>query len=126
METKTDRELLMIFDALPSLLDIAAKRATATGGYVYDIQDELQNEFNTESKAFRWSMPYRSLFECFQCGLATTQIKHTLINPGMKEIDPALYAAELSEEDIHHLRKHGAAFSAPCRRFLEQVSDQFR
>ena len=122
MDTKTDRELLAIFDELPSLLKIATERAKSTGGYAYDIQDELQEKFYAQGKAFRRSMPFRSLFECFQCGLMTTQIKHTLFNPGLLEIDPTLHTAEISEEDIHHIREHGAAFSTHCRRFLEQVS----
>jgi hypothetical protein len=124
MKPKTDQELLVIYDALPSLLDIATKQAKEMGGYSYDIQNELQDQFYAQGKAFRRSMPYRSLFQCLQCGLMTTQIQHTLFNPGMQEIDSTLHVVELREEDIHHIREHGAAFSADCRRFLEQVSGQ--
>lgn len=123
MSTKTDLELLEIYDALPSLLEIASERAKSTGENPYAIQDELRDEFDVQGRAFKCSMPYRSLFECFQCRLMSTQIEHTLFNPVMKEIDPALYVVGLSDEDIHQIREHGAPFSAQCRKFLEQLSD---
>lgn len=85
MVSKTDQELLAFYDALPSLLSIATERAKLTGGYAYGIQDDSREEFYAEGKVFRWSMPFRSLFECFQCGLMTTQIQHMLVNPRMKK-----------------------------------------
>jgi len=126
MSTKTDLELLDIYDALPSLLEIASERTKSTGDNPYDIQNKLRDEFDVQGKAFKWSMPFRSLFECFQCGLMSTQVEHTLFNPVMKETDPTLHVAELTEEDIHRIREHGAPFSAQCRKFLEQVSDHTR
>ena len=124
MKTRSDRELLAVYDALPDLLELANERSKSTGDNSYKIQDALRDEFYAQAKAFRWSMPYRSLFECFQCGQMTTQIKHALVNPSMREINPALHAVDITEEEIHGIREHGAAFSTECREFLEQVSDQ--
>jgi len=123
MENKTDQELLTIYDAIPSLLDIAVAQVEATGGYSYEIQDELRGKFYSEGKVFRWSMPYRSLYKCFLCGHMSTQIQHMLVNPHMKDVDPALHAVNLKEEDIHGIREHGLNFSLECRRFLEHVSE---
>jgi hypothetical protein len=123
MDKKTEQELLVIYDALPSLLDIATKRAESTGDSSYEIQDKLRDKFYAEGKAFKWSMPFRSLFNCFQCGYTNTQIQHMLVNPRMKDVDPALHAVDLKEEDIHGIREHGLNFSPECRRFLEHVSE---
>jgi len=121
MKTRSDHDLLAVYDALPSLLELAAERSKSTGDNSYKIQDALREEFYAQAKAFRWSMPYRSLFECLQCGQMTTQIKHALVNPSMRETDPALHAVDMTEEDIHGIREHGAAFSIECRKFLEQI-----
>ena len=121
MKIKTDQELLAIYDALPSLLDIATERAKVLGGYLYDIQDDLRGEYRLAGQPFRWSMPFRSVFSCMHCGHGKTQVKHVLENPRMKEKDPTLCTVELSEEDIHKIREHGVAFSAECRRFLAHV-----
>jgi len=125
MKGLSDHELLAVFEALPSLLDMAKGQAESTGGFAYKIQDELRDQFIDQDKPFRWSMPYRSLFDCPQCGLMTTQIQHRLVNPPMKEIDPVFHAMDIHEEELHYIREHGAAFSPECRKFLEQVADQF-
>jgi len=122
MSTKTDQELLVIYDALPALLDLAQEKAKASEAYVYAVQDQLRDEYRTAGQPFRWSMLYRSLFICPQCDYMNTQIKHVLENPRMMEIDSALALAELYEEDLHAIREHGAAFPAHARRFLDQFS----
>jgi hypothetical protein len=124
MKSLSDQELLAVFEALPSLLDLADEQAEATGGFAYDIQDELRDQFIAQDKPCRWSMPYRSLFECFQCGLRTTQVSHMLFNPRMREISPDLQGMGINEEKLHYIREHGAAFSPECRKFLEQIAKQ--
>ena len=126
MKTLSDRELLAVFDAIPSLLELANERAKSTGENAYDLQNQLRDELYAQGKVFKWSMAFRSLFECSQCGLMSTRIEHTIFNPVMKDINPELHVSGLSEEDVHHIRKHGAAFSVECRKFLEQVSDQLK
>jgi hypothetical protein len=121
MNTKTDQELLTIYDGLPSLLDIATERVEITGGYVYGIQDELREEYRVAGLPFRWSMPFRSVFSCMHCGHGETQVKHVLENPAMKDKDPILHSVELSEENVHEIREHGVVFSAACRRFLAHI-----
>lgn len=116
----TTHKLLAIYDSLPSLLAIAKEHAEQTGGYVYDIQHELWVEYSNAGKPFRQSMPYRSLFECHICGYMNTEVQHSLVNPGMKEINSSLYAVDILEGEIHEIREHGAAFSAESRKFLSQ------
>ena len=65
---------------------------------------------------------YRSLYECFHCGSMSTEMQHSLYNPNMKDIDPTLYTAGLSEGDLHAIREHGVAFSAEVRKFLMQFA----
>ena len=124
MNLKNDQKLLTIYDSLPSLLDIATERAKETDGNAYDIQNDLMIEYHENSTPFRWSMPYRSLFECFRCGYLSTEIQHSLYNPNMKDVDPTLYSAGLSEGDLHRIREHGTAFSAEVQRFLMQLTTQ--
>jgi hypothetical protein len=126
MEPKTDLEILTIYDALPSLLDIATVRAESTGGYVYGIQDDLREDYRSAGKAFRWSMPYRSVFVCQYCQHVDTQVQHELENPPMKKVDPGLYQVRLLEEDIHEIREHGVNFSIDCRNFLEGVAEDIK
>ena len=122
MKTQTDQELIKIYDALPSLLDIATERARATGGNTYEIQNDLMAEYHESGTPFRWSMPYRSLFECFHCGHLGTEIQHSLYNPKMKNSDPTRYTVGLSEGDLHQIYQHGAAFPAKVRNFLMQFA----
>lgn len=126
MTPKTDQELLSIYDSLPSLLNIATAKARVSSDYVYDIQDNLRDEYRAAGMPLRWSMPYRSVFSCMQCGQVDTQIKHVLENPLIKDKDSTFSTAELFEEDIHEIREHGVAFSTECRRFLAHVSTQSR
>jgi hypothetical protein len=120
MKPKTEQELLAIYDALPSLFDIVAERANISGGDVHMMQENLRAEYRAAGKPLRVSMQYLSLFSCMHCDHTAPQVKHILENPPMKEVDPTLYTAELSEEDIHEIRQHGVAFSTECRRFLSQ------
>jgi len=53
MKILSDHELLAIFETLPNLLDTAGKQASATGGFAYKIQDELQDQFIDQDKPFR-------------------------------------------------------------------------
>jgi hypothetical protein len=121
MKNNTGQELLATYDALPCLLDIATKQAEISGGYVYDIQDDLREEYRAAGKPFRWSMPFRSIFSCRYCGHGETQVKHILENPLMKDVDPTLFTVELSEEDIHEIREHGVVFTAIIQKFLANI-----
>jgi len=122
MDPKINPDLLKIYDSLPGLLEMAAERARVTGGYTYELQDELQEEYTLQGKLYRWSMPYRSLFECPRCGYTNTQVLHRLVNPELQGSDPSLHMVALTEQELHHIREHGAAFSKECQQFLLQVA----
>ena len=114
--------LLTIFDALPDLLVMAGERLRAPGDDIYAIQDSLREEYRRQGKPFKWSMPFRHLYQCPTCGNSSTAIQYVLENPHIKDELSPLRRVVLWEEEVHAIRDHGGRLSKACEDFLRQVA----
>ena len=94
-----------------------------TGDDVYAIQDALREEYRQREEAFRWSMPYRHLFQCSKCGYMESAVSHELENPKIKEQGSPLHLATLWDSEVHEARAHGGSFSKECQSFLSRLSN---
>jgi hypothetical protein len=110
--------LLNIFDSLPDLLKLAWERHEAFGDEVYATQDALREEHRRKQIAFKWSMPYRSLFFCPLCRYSNTVIQHELENPRIKDLSSPLLLVGISAEKVHAIREHGENFPGDVAAFL--------
>jgi hypothetical protein len=120
MGKNDSRNLLKVFDSLPSLLDLAREESDKSGRYIYDVQDELREEHRRRGIAFRWSMLYRSLYSCPKCKYTDTVVGHELENPQM-DVSSPLHRVRLRESDVHEVRAHKGLFPEDCRAFLENL-----
>jgi hypothetical protein len=116
-----NQTLLNVFDNLPDLLQIAWERHNAFGDEVYETQDALREEHRLKKIPFKWSMPYRSLYFCYQCQYSNTVVKHELENPRIKDETFSLYRVELSAEKVHTIREHGDNFPEEVGAFLVEA-----
>ena len=115
-------DLLYIFDSLPDLLAIAREQATVPGVNLYDIQDTLREEYRRQGKPFKWSMPYRHLYQCPTCGNSSTAIQYELENLHIKDELSPLHRIVLWEEEVHMIREHEGRFSEVYKDFLRHVA----
>jgi hypothetical protein len=113
-----DNRDIDIYDSLPDLLKMAWEQKKQPGNDVYATQDALREEFREKGEAFRWSMPYRHLFQCSNCGYMGTAVYHELENPKIKNKESPLHLVKLWEEEVHQAREHGGDFSEKCQLFL--------
>ncbi len=120
------RDLRAIYDALPDLLKMAWERKLSPGDNVYDIQDALREEHREKGIPFRWSMPYRCLYQCDKCGHTNTAIDHEPENPTVRDESSPLRLVKLSELEVHRVRKHGFNFPKACREFLRHAAKSIK
>ena len=119
-----DTDLLQVFDDLPDLLAMANEIQKNEGGYSYEIQDGLREEYRQEGKPFKGSMLYRHIDRCSQCDYHNTAIQHQLENPQINDDRSPLRVVVVWEIAIHEMREHGESMPPELRDFLTQIRQQ--
>jgi hypothetical protein len=117
-------KLLQVFDDLPDLLAMANEIQEKEGGYSYDIQDRLREQYRQEGTPFKWSMPYRHIDTCQHCKYANTAIQYQLENPQIQDNTSPLRQALVWDIAIHEMREHQEPMPRELRDFLTQIARQ--
>ena len=117
-------KLLAVYDSLPDLLAMADEIHEKEGGYSYEIQDKLREQYRQEGAPFKWSMPYRHIDQCGHCKYANAAIQHQLENPKIQDTSSPLRMMVVMDMQIHEIREHQEPMPPELRDFLTQIAQQ--
>ncbi len=116
-----NENLLAAFYALPDLLELAHQQRQSPLDNAYQIQDRLRTEYRQNKLPYRYSMPYRHLFNCSMCNYCNTAIKYELENPKVEDLLSPLRTVSIWEENMHYIRAHDADFPENVAAFLKEL-----
>jgi transposase len=117
-------KLLQVFDDLPDLLAMANEIEEKDGGYSYDIQDKLREQYRREGRPFKYSMLFRHLDTCQYCNYVNASIQHEFENPQIQDTSSPLHIMIVMDIQIHEMREHQEPMPPELRDFLIQIDKQ--
>ena len=117
MEVLKLDELLIRLDRLPDLLKLARVQKGAAIN-LYPVQETLRQEYRARKQPFMWSMPYRHLYSCPECGEMKTEVLFELEDPGRVDEQGNPVVARFTALALHQARVHQVALPEEVTRFL--------